>query len=147
MLVREGEKVKEKVTKQLGKEGMGSTNACYWFPKGTWQWRRYLVKSRHKYKAISTKNRHGESVQGETVFKFPLINDQGRNKMVSTRISCYYENSEKFQHDGVNDSKRRSQESRKNLNFCEKLQLMKMGKFQWRETRRVREQYPHPHVN
>ena len=38
MSVQEGAKVKEKVTRQLGKEGMGSKNAGLWFPKGTWQW-------------------------------------------------------------------------------------------------------------
>ena len=93
ILVQESEKVKEKATKQLEKGGMGSTNACLWFPKGTWQWQRYLVKSQRKYKAKATKNRHGSSVQGETVFNFPLINYQGRNKMVSARITCYSANS------------------------------------------------------
>lgn len=29
--------------------------------------------------------------------------------------------------------------------FSEKLQLMKMGKFHWSESGRVRELYPHPH--
>ena len=48
MPVQESAKVKEKVTKKLGKEGMGSTSASLWFPKGTWQWRRYLVKSQCK---------------------------------------------------------------------------------------------------
>ena len=43
--VQESAKVKEKATKQLGKEGMGSTNVGLWFPKGTWKWRRYLFKS------------------------------------------------------------------------------------------------------
>ena len=51
MLMQESAKVKEKATKHLEKEGMGSTNACFWFPKGTCKWRRYLVKSRRKYKA------------------------------------------------------------------------------------------------
>ena len=72
---------------------MGSISACFLFPKGTWKSRRYLVKSRCKYKVISVKNRHDDNVQGEIVFKFPLINDQGRNKMVSARKGCCFENS------------------------------------------------------
>ena len=56
----------------------------------------------------SAKNRHGDSVQGEKVSKFPLINDQDRNKMVSARIACFSKNLEILQHDGINDSKRRS---------------------------------------
>ena len=38
MVVQEGAKVKEKVTKQIGNEGMGSKNVDLWFPKGTWKW-------------------------------------------------------------------------------------------------------------
>ena len=68
-------------------------------------------------------------MQGEIVFKFYLINDQGRNKMVSERIAFFSANSEKLQHDGVSDSKRRSQESRKKITFCENLQMIKMGIF------------------
>ena len=81
MSVQESEKIKEKVTKQLGKEGMGSKNVGLWFPKGTWKWKRYLVKSRRKYKAGLDKNLHYDSVQGETVFKFPLIDDRGRKSL------------------------------------------------------------------
>ena len=44
MLVQESAKVKEKAPKQFDKEGIGSTSACFWFPKGTWQWRKFLVK-------------------------------------------------------------------------------------------------------
>ena len=117
MPVQESAKVKEKALKKFDKEGTGSTNYCFWFPKGTWKWRRYLVKSRRKYKLRTTKNHHGDSVQGEKVFKFPLIVEQGRNKMVFAKMDCCSEYSEILQHDSVNESKRRSQESRKNLTF------------------------------
>ena len=63
----------------------------------------------------TTKNRHGDNMQGEKVSKFPLIVVQGRNKMVCAKIDCCSKNSEILQHDGVNDNKRRSQESRKRL--------------------------------
>ena len=49
--MQESAKVKEKVTKKFDKEGMGSTSACFLFPKGTCQWKKYLVKIRCKYKA------------------------------------------------------------------------------------------------
>ena len=45
MPVQERENVKEKAPNQFDKEGIGSIGACFWFPKGTWQWQRYLVKS------------------------------------------------------------------------------------------------------
>ena len=48
-------------------------------------------------------------MQGEKVSKLPLIVDQGRNKMVSAKIDFCSTNSEILQHDGVSDSKRRSQ--------------------------------------
>ena len=38
MPVQESAKVKEKSTKKLEKEGMGSKNYGFWFPKGTWKW-------------------------------------------------------------------------------------------------------------
>ena len=36
--MKESANVKERVTKQLEKEGMGSTNYFFWFLKGTWKW-------------------------------------------------------------------------------------------------------------
>ena len=48
MPVQEREKVKEKAKKKIDKEGIGSTSACFWFPKATWKWKKYLFKSRHK---------------------------------------------------------------------------------------------------
>ena len=48
MPVQESAKVKEKVPNKFDKEGIVSTSACFWFPKGTWQWRKYLVKNRRK---------------------------------------------------------------------------------------------------
>ena len=109
MLVQESAKVKEKVTNKFDKEGMGSKNYCFWFPKSTWQWKIYLVKSRCKYKARLVMNHHGDSVQGETVFKFPLINEQGRNNIVSSRTTCFSTNSSDLQHEGINESKIRLQ--------------------------------------
>lgn len=97
MPMQESAKVKEKATKELEKEGMGSINGFFWFPKGTWQWRRYLVKSRCKYKEREAKNRHGNSLQGKIVLKFSLIDDIGRTNMVSARIACFFTNSWKFQ--------------------------------------------------
>ena len=44
----------------------------------------------------TAKNRHGDSVQGETGLNFPLIDDIGRNKMVSVRITCFFSNSWKL---------------------------------------------------
>ena len=46
----------------------------------------------------------------------------------STRIACCSANLGKLKHGSVYNNKRGSQESRKKLNFYEKLQLMKMGK-------------------
>lgn len=127
--VQEDAKVKEKRTKQLGKEGMGFTNVHFWLPKGTLQWRRNLGKSQLKYKAKAAKNFHRYKVQGEKDSKFPLIIDQGRNKMFSTKLDCCSANLEILQHDGVKDSNRWSSKSRKILTFYEKLQMMKLGNF------------------
>ena len=104
-----------------------------------------MVKIRHKFKAKAAKNRHNDSVKGEKDSKFPLIIDQGRNKISSTKLDFYSENSENVQHEGVKDNNKWSSTSRKNLPFHEKLQLMKLGKFQWIKTRRVRTQSPHLH--
>ena len=76
-----------------------------------------MVKILRKYKEKLANNRHGDSVQGETVFKFPLIDDISRNNMVSVRIDFCFENFKKLKHESVKDNKRRSQESRKKLVF------------------------------
>ena len=44
-------------------------------------------------------------MQGEKDSKFPLIVDQGRNKMFSAKLDCCYANSKISQHDGVKDNK------------------------------------------
>ena len=38
MSMQESAKVKEKEPNKFDKEGIGSISACFWFPKGTWQW-------------------------------------------------------------------------------------------------------------
>ena len=113
---------------------MGFTNVHCWFPKGTLQWQRNLGKSRLKYKEKAAKNCHRDKVQDEKDSKFPLIVEKGRKKMLSTKLDCCSANSEKLQHDSVKDSNRWSSESRKILTFYEKIQMMKLGKFQWTKT-------------
>ena len=92
MSVKESEKLKEKAPKKFEKEGIGSTSAYFGFPKGTWQWRKYLVKIRRKYKAISTKNQHDNSVRGEIVFKFHLIDNGGAKKFFYARKTFFFSN-------------------------------------------------------
>ena len=101
--VQEVAKVKER-TKQLGKEGTGFRNFHYLFRKGMVQWRRNLVRNRHKFKANSTKNHHKDKMQGESNFKFPLIIDQCRNKMFTTNLSFYSASSVNVQHGNVKKS-------------------------------------------
>ena len=121
MSTQERKKLKEKAPNKFDKEGIGSRSIFLSFRKGAWQWRRYLVKIRRKYKAREAKNCHDNNVRGEIVFKFPLIDDRGGNKFVSARTTCYSANSWKLQDDDFNNSKRGSQESRKKLSFCENL--------------------------
>ena len=85
-------------------------------------------------------------MQGEKNSKFPLIIDQCRNMMFTTKLDCCSASSEKVQHDSVKDNNVWSMESRKKLSFHEKLQLMKLGKFQWINIGRVGTQSPHIHV-
>ena len=103
--VQDVAKVKER-TNQLDKEGIGFPNVHCSFPKGTLQWQRYSIKTWHKFKAKAAKNRHSDRVQGEKDSKFPLIVDQGRNKMFSTKLDCCSANSEILQHDSVKDNNR-----------------------------------------
>ena len=85
VLVQEGAKVQER-EKHFDKEGTKFNNDHYWFQKGRVLWRGNLVKNRHKYKANSTKNRHKDRMQGESNFKFPLIIDQCKNNMFTTKL-------------------------------------------------------------
>ena len=84
-------------------------------------------------------------MQGEKESKFPLVVDHGRKNMFSENLDCCSANSEILQRDGVKDNNRWLLESRKILNFYENLQIMKLGKFQWIKTGRMREQSPHQH--
>ena len=68
-------------------------------------------------------------MQGESNFKFPLIIKKCRNMMFTTNLSCGTAIWENVQHDNVKNRNGWSMESRKNLSFHEKLQLMKLGKF------------------
>ena len=62
MPMQESAKVKEKAENKFDKEGMGSTSASFLVLKGSWQWKKYLVKSQHEYKARAVKNHHDDSV-------------------------------------------------------------------------------------
>ena len=90
--VQEVAKVQER-TKKLGKEGTGFRNVHCWFSKGMVQWRRNLVKNRHKFKA-KAKNRHKDRMQGENNSKFPLIIEQCRNRIFTTKLDFYSASSE-----------------------------------------------------
>ena len=89
------------------------------------------------------KNRQKDRIQGESNFQFPLIIEQCRNNMFTAKLSCCSASFENVQHDKVKVNNGWSMESRKNLSFQEKLQLMKSGKFQWIKIRRVGTQSPH----
>ena len=83
--MQEVAKVKER-EKKLDKEGTRFRNVHCWFQKGMVQWRRNLVKNRHKFKANSAKNGHKDRMQGECNSKFPLIKYQCRNKIFTTNL-------------------------------------------------------------
>ena len=114
-----------------------------WFQNGRVLWRENLVRNRHKYMARSAKNHHEENWQGESYFQFPLKVDHCRNSMISANFSCCSISFKNFQHDTVKVSNSRSTDSRKNLSFYEKLNLMKSKRFQWFKVGRVENQYPH----
>ena len=94
--VQEVEKVQERKNKPE-KEGTRLRNDQCWLQKGMVQLRRNFFKNRHKFKANSTKNRHKDRMQGESNFKFPLIIDQFRNKMFTTKLDCCIASSENVQ--------------------------------------------------
>ena len=91
----------------------------------------------------STKIHHEDSWQGESYFQFPLKVDHCRNSMISTNFSFYSASFKNLQYDTVKVSNSRSTDSRKNLSFYEKLNLMKSGRFQWFKVGRVENQSPH----
>ena len=145
VLVQDGAKVQERA-KQLDKEGTKFSNDHCWFQRGMVQWRTNLVRNRHKYKANSAKNRHKDRMKGESNFQFPLIIDQCRNNMFTTKLSFCFSSFKNVQHNNVKVSNIWSMASRKNLSFQEKLQLMKSGKFQWIKIGRVGTQFSHLQV-
>ena len=102
-----------------------------------------MVVNRHKYMAHSEKNFHKDSWQGESQFHFPLKVDHCSNSMISANYSCCSANFKNLHHDSVKVSNSRSADSRKNLSFYEKLNLMKSGRFQWFKVGRVENQYFH----
>ena len=61
MLVQESAKVKDKAPKKIHKEDIDSTSD-FFFPKGTSQWQKYLVKIRRNYKAREYKNHKENNV-------------------------------------------------------------------------------------
>ena len=83
------------------------------------------------------------SLQGERYFKSSWKFDQCRNNFFSTNYSCCSANFKNFHHDSVSFSSDRSVNSRDNLSFHEKLNLMKSGIFQLFKGRRVENQSPH----
>ena len=93
--------------------------------------------------AHSTKNRHEDSWQGESYFQFPLKVDHCRSIMFSANFIFCFANFKNLHHDIVKVSNSRSTDSRKNLSFYEKLNLMKSGRFQWFKVGRVENQSPH----
>ena len=93
--------------------------------------------------AHSEKIHHKDSWQGESYFQLPWKVDHCRKNMVSTNYSCCSANLKKFHHDSVKVSNSRSTDSRKNLSFYEKLNLMNSGRFQWFKVGRVENQSPH----
>jgi len=95
------------------------------------------------YMVHSAKIYHKDSWQGESQFHFPLKLDHCRNSMYSTNFSCCSANFKNLHHDTVKVSNGRSTDSRKNLSFYEKLNLMKSGRFQWFKVGRGENQSPH----
>ena len=104
---------------------------------------RNLVGIRHKYMAHSEKIRHEDNWQGESYFQFPLKLDHCRNNMYSTNFSFHSASFKNLHHDIVKVTNGRSTDSRKNLSFYEKLNLMKSGRFQWFKVGRVENRSPH----
>ena len=116
-----------------------------WFHNGRLVWQENLVGIRHKYMAHSAKIRHVDSFQGESYFQSSLKLDHCRNNMFSTKYSFCSANFKNLNHDSVSFSNGRSVNSRENLSFYEKLNLMKSGIFQWFKVGRVENQSPHLH--
>ena len=90
-----------------------------------------------------TKIRHKDSWQGESYFQFPLKVDYCRSSIFSANFSCCFANSKNLHHDTVKVSNSRSTDSRKNLSFYEKLNLMKLGRFMWFKAGRVENRSSH----
>ena len=86
---------------------------------------------------------HKDSWQGESHFQFPWKVDHCRNSMISANFSFCSANFKNLHHDTIKVSSSRSTDSRNNLSFYEKLNLMKSGKFQWFKVGRVENQSPH----
>ena len=140
--VQGGARIREKENHSR-KEGTKFSMGHCQFQNGRLVWRENLVEIRCKYIAHSAKIRHEDSWQGESQFQFPLKLDHCRNNIISANYSCCSANFKKLHHDSVNVSNGRSVDSRKNLSFYEKLNLMKSGRFQWFKVGRVENQSPH----
>ena len=97
----------------------------------------------HKYMAHSEKIHHKDSWQGESHFQFPLKVDHCRSSMFSANFSCCSASLKNLHHDTVKVSNSQSIDSRNNLYFYGKLNLMKSGIFQWFKVGRVENQSPH----
>ena len=113
------------------KRAQSSAWAIASFRMAGWYGEKKLVGNRHKYMAHSAKNFHKNSWQGEPYFQFPLKVDLCRNSMIFANFSFFLANFKNLHHDSVKVSNSQSTDSRKNLSFYEKLNLMKSGRFQW----------------
>ena len=142
--VQSGARIQEK-EKHASKEDTKFSMGQCWFQNGKLVWRENLVEIRRKYMAHLSKILHEDSWQGESYFQYPLKLDHCRNNMYSANFSCCSTNFKNFHHDFVKASNGRSVDSRNNLSFSEKLNLMKSGIFQWFKVGRVENQYPHLH--